>query len=214
MRNACFPEIQEWLVLCRKAIVSRGDTRSNVLISDTRTTAHLGSIHKPENGKALHSLELGDIVVGLADGHRCPSILVSLGQAIKLDVPFATDGARVVNLVRTHLPDRREPDSFRLVTHRRVLGRLGCAAVGSDRTGSQRSSQVRLEVSLDVDLDGGRELVGVAKGEIAFVCLERLRLLDPRNGELINGLGDGGTDALVALGNQCFERFLSFSLEQ
>lgn len=61
---------------------------------------------------------------------------------------------------------------------------------------------MRLEVSLDVDLDRGRECLRVTECKRPIICLVRLGLLDPWNIKFVDSLCDGREDTIVALVNK------------
>jgi hypothetical protein len=61
---------------------------------------------------------------------------------------------------------------------------------------------MRLEVSLDVDLDRGRERLRVTKCKRTIICLVWFGLLDSWDIKLVDSLCDGREDTVVALVNQ------------
>lgn len=70
-----------------------------------------------------------------------------------------------------------------------------------------------LEEPLDIDLDGCRECLGIAESKCTLICFVWFGLLDSWDIKLVNGLTNGGKDAVVALVNQRLELSLVLALE-
>ena len=145
-------------------------------------------------------LNLGDVVLRLADMHSSPAILETLGKVLKLYVSLATRGIRIVDLVRSSLPDRGKFNALHLVTLY-GLRRLGSCAYRLDdhSTCCQGSREMGLEVSLDIDFHRGGEPIRISESKGAIVRFVWLHRLDSRGVKLINGLCDCREDAVLAI---------------